>query len=250
MKEREILLDFGKSLVETPITIILFLLDLVGVFAVIYWVVDDFQEAIVVVAFIIIVYIGQYIVFRRIRLQLASFEQAKPLIKFAKVRQAQMYHASPVIDGRRPTYEIIQIWFINNPKIPLDESIAKDVTAKGTVIKPDSHELFEYHGQWAKSNAPDNVGFDDILDTVNILPGHIEAKLIVALKYPSDSKCYAFTRENLRSTPDGRTSRYEIAEGDYIIRVHLRGIGVDEIFSFDFINGGINQPLQLEFQSS
>ncbi|MFC2053481.1 hypothetical protein ACFLV7_04165 [Chloroflexota bacterium] len=249
MKEKEILLDFGKALVETPLTIILLFLDIIGLAAVIYWVVDDFQETTVVLIFIITVISGQYIMFRRIWLQLDNFKQAKPLIEFTKARQAQMYHASPIVEGRRPTYEILQVWFINNPNLSLETSIAKGVTAKVKIFKSDSSELFEFHGQWAKSNAPDNVGYDDILDAVDIQPSHIESKLFIALKYPPDSSCYAFTREGLRSTPDGRSPKYDIAEGEYKIRVHLRGIGVDEIFWFDFHNFGANKSLKLERQS-
>lgn len=247
MKEKDILIDFAKALIETPLTIILLILDLVGLAAVIYWVVDDLQEAIVVIVFIVIFGISQYLVFRRIRLQLAGFDQAKPRLKFSRVRQAQMYHASPVVEGRRPTYEILQTWFINQPALPGEASIAKDVTAKITIFNFEESQLFEYHGQWAKSNAPDNVGYDDILDSVNIPPGHLEAKLIIALKYPSDSQCYAFTREGLRSTPDGRSERYRIPEGTYKIKVHLRGVGVDEHFWFHFRNIGTNKSLELEY---
>jgi hypothetical protein len=250
MKEKEILVDFIKALIETPLTIILLILDLLGLAAVIYWVVDDLQEAVVVITFVIVLSISQYLVFKRIRLQLANFEQAKPQVKFSRIRQAQMYHASKVVEGKRPTYQILQAWFINQPLSPGESSIAKDITAKITVFKIDDSKLFEYYGQWAKSNAPDNVGYDDILDSVNILPSHLESKLIIALKYPSESHCYAFTREGLRSTPDGRSERYKIPEGTYKMMVHLRGIGVDECFWFLFNNFGVNTSLELEYQNT
>ena len=169
-----------------------------------------------------------------------------PNIEFTKIRQAQIYHPSIVIKGQRPTYEILQIWFSYNPPLPLETSVAKDVTALIRITKSDESDLFEFHGQWAKSNAPDNVGFDDILDSVNIQPGHLEAKLIIALKYPSDSRCYAFTREGYKSTTDGRSERYEIDPGDYTIRFHLRGVGVDKVFWFALHNCGANQSLKLE----
>jgi len=250
MKEKNLLIDFAKALVETPLTIIFIVLDVLGVIAVIHWVIDDFQEATVFLIFIIVIFGGQYLVFRRIRLQLASFEQAKPHIEFSKVRQAQMYHPSPIAEGRMPTYEVLQVWFRNNPSLPLETSIAKDVTALVGITKSDSSELFEFHSQWAKSNAPDNVGYDSFHDTGYIQPGHLEAKLIIALKYPSDSLCYAFTRESLRSSADGRSPRYEITPGDYSVRIHLRVVGVDEVFRFALHNYGINQSLNLEPESS
>jgi len=58
MKEKDLLLDFAKALVETPLTIILLILDLVGVAAVMHWVIDDFQEAAVFLIFIFIVFSG------------------------------------------------------------------------------------------------------------------------------------------------------------------------------------------------
>jgi hypothetical protein len=161
-----------------------------------------------------------------------------------------MYHASQVVEGKKPTYQILQAWFINQPMSLGESSIAKEITAKITVFKRDGSKLFEYFGQWAKSNAPDNVGYDDILDSVSIPPSHIESKLIIALKYPSESLCYAFTREGLRSTPDGRSNRYEIPEGTYKMMVHLRGIGVDESFWFIFNNFGVNTSLELEYQNA
>jgi hypothetical protein len=248
MREKEILLDFGKALVETPLTIILHIIDILGLATVIYWVVDDLQEAVVVIVFMAVAISGQYLIFRRIRIRLADFEQAKPLVEFTRARQAQMYQESQIIEGKRPTYEILQAWFINNPKLPTETSIAKGVTAKITILKPDSSKLFEYFGQWAKSNAPDNVGFDGILETVDIQPGHLESKLFIALKFPLESSCYAFTKESLRSTPDGRSQRYEIVAGDYKIKVHLLGVGVDDVFWFDFHNFGVNKSLELERQ--
>jgi hypothetical protein len=253
LKEREVLLDFARSLLKTHLTIILFVLDLAGMAAVLYWVVDDIGEAIVVILFLVIVLSSQYLVYRQLRLHVANLEQTKPTISFSKVRQAQLYHLSPVVEGRRPTYEILQVWFSNIPKSPLETSIARDVTAKIRIYRASTIEIFdqfEYHGQWAKTNAPDNVGYDDILDSVDIPPGHLESKLIIALKYPSDSNCFAFTREGLRSTPDGRTSKYAIAEGVYKIIIHLRGIGIDKEYCFDFKNPGVNQSLVLSYVSS
>jgi hypothetical protein len=78
----------------------------------------------------------------------------------------------------------------------------------------------------------------------------LEAKLFIALKYPSDSNAYAFTREGLRSTPDGRSSRYLIGEGNYTINIQLLGIGVNEVFGFDLRNPGSDQPLELSYRQS
>ena len=145
-----------------------------------------------------------------------------------------------------PTYQVVQAWFANSPVSPAESSVARGVTAKVSVFSSAGPELFEYYGQWADSNAPNNVGFNDYLDRVDIPPGHLRAKLLVALKYPSDSDGYAFTREGFRSTGDGRFGIYAIPVGDYTVRVHLSGIGVDQKYWFDLRNNGPGQGLEIQ----
>jgi len=241
MKERYILAAFGKALVETPLSIILLVLDIVGIGAVIYWVVDDLSEAVVIIAFLIILLVSQYLVFRK----LWTTSQSFPQIFFDQARQAQMHQPSQILKRSMPTYQLIQAWFRNLPSSPSDSSVAREVTAKVILNHPDGTPSLEYYGQWAKSNAPDNVGFEGFIDKVDIAPGHLRAKLMIALKYPSESQGYAFTREGLRSNPDGRSPRYAIPEGDYEVKVHLSGIGVDEIFKFHLSNKGAQHNLEL-----
>ena len=247
--ERKILSDFGKAILDAPLTIVLFILDLAAIAAVLIWVVDDVPEALVVAAFVIVVHVGHYLIFRKMWLRIDEFENAKPSIRFTEVRQAQMYHDSPVVAGRTPTYQITQAWFENKSEAPTDRAIAVDMTARILVLK-NGAEVASYHGQWAVSNAPDNVGYDDITDVVTLRPGHLEAKLIVALKYPSDADAYAFARESLRSTPDGRSSRYKIPPGSYDLEVHLLGVGLNKKFAFKLENPGAGHSLALTHASA
>ena len=245
MNERDVFLEFVKAFVETPLTIILLILDLVGLAAVVYWVVDDLLEGLVVIIFLLVILASSYLIFRKVRRQLFVQQYAQPRVEFAQARQAQMYHDSPVVEGRTPTYQILQAWFANAPELPTDSSVARHVTAKVDVFREGLEKLFEYHGQWARSNAPDHVGFDDILDEVEIRPGHLKAKLILALKYPADAECYAFTREGMRSTSDGRTERFAVPPGSYTLKVHLSGIGIDDMYHFKLENPGSGKPLEL-----
>lgn len=246
MNEKDTIKAFVKAIIETPVTIIFLILDVVGAVAVGIVVIDDFQEAIIFVVFILVVLLGQYLLFRRVWQPLAKYEAAKPHIEFSQIRQAPMFGRWLVSSDKENTFEVLQVWFRNNPSIPSEATIARAVTALIVITKPDSTMLFQYHGQWAESNAPDNVGFVGYKETLNIPPGHLEAKLFIALKYPADKFCYAFTKEGFLTSDDGRTSRYEIAPGDYSVRVHLQGVGVDEIFRFTLHNYGVSQPLQLE----
>ena len=247
MRERDIFVDFAKEVFEAPVTIALVLLDLAGIAAVIYWVVDDVAEALVVLIFFMVVHVGFYLVYRRTRLELATYEKAKPAIRFSRVRHAQMYQDSVFAGKRIPTYRVHQVWFSNSPTVPTEATVAKDVTARIKLLNSDSSMMFQWHGQWSDSNAPDNVGFEDMLDSITINPGHLEAKLLIALKYHSDSDAYAFAREGLRSTPDGRSARYQIEEGNYSLSVQLLGVGVNELFEFDLQNPGTSKSLELEY---
>jgi hypothetical protein len=138
----------------------------------------------------------------------------------------------------------VQVWFENTPGFPTESSIAKQVTARLT-IENDSGFRLQFYGQWADSNAPDNLGFNGILDSVDIPPGHLRAKLLVALKYPADDDAFAFTREGLRSSGDGRAARFTIPRGDYSVNIELRGVGVAETFRFTLANPGPGNDLQL-----
>ncbi|OGO25726.1 MAG: hypothetical protein A2136_04995 [Chloroflexi bacterium RBG_16_54_11] len=250
MNEKDSLKAFVKALYETPITIIFFILDVVGVIAVWVWVIDDWQEAIVFPIFIIVIFGGQYLVFRRIWQQLARYEAAKPHIEFSQIRQAPIFGPWVMSDDKDTTFEVLQVWFRNNPSIPSEQTIAKAISALIVITKSDSTPLFQYHGQWAESNAPNNVGYKNYQDNVEIRPGYLEAKLFIALKYLPEDECYAFTREGFISTNDGRYPAYKIVPGDYSVKIHLKGIGVDETFPFILHNYGSNQPLKLERQIS
>ena len=53
----------------------------------------------------------------------------------------------------------------------------REVTARVTVTQKNGAPVLEYSGQWAKANAPDNVGYDDYLDKIENSPGHLRARL-------------------------------------------------------------------------
>jgi hypothetical protein len=250
MSEIDTIKAFTKALVETPITIIFLILDLAGAVAVGIVVIDDLQEAIIFVIFILVVLLGQYLIFRRVWQPLAKYEAAKPHIEFSQIRQAQMFGQWLVSSDNKTTFEVLQVWFRNNPSIPSEATIAKAVTALIEITKSDSTILFKYHGQWAESNAPNNVGYNNFQDNVEIKPGYLEAKLFIALKYPSDADCYAFTREGFVSIGDGRYPVYRIAPDAYFVKIYLMGVGVDESYRFTLHNYGSNQPLKMELEIS
>jgi hypothetical protein len=246
MRERDTLADFGRELAHTPLAILLFLADLAALAAIASWVVDDANEGIVLATVLVVLLVAQYLVFRSIWRRLFKYERAAPRLRFSQVRQGQMYHDSPVIDSRTPTFEVVQAWFTNQPASPTEFSVARGVTAKVTLRRPDGNMHFEFHGQWAVSNAPGNVGFQDFSELLDLSPGHTEAKLLIALKYPSDVDAYAFTREGWRASADRRYTRFAIPQGDYTLSVDLLGLNVSQQFSFHLRNPGSGGSLVLE----
>lgn len=65
MDEKNIITNYVKALLEAPVSIFFFLLDLAGIYAVIRWVVDDQEELLVVLIFIFLVQVGNYLIFRK-----------------------------------------------------------------------------------------------------------------------------------------------------------------------------------------
>jgi hypothetical protein len=250
MKERDTVTDFIKDLAKTPLAILLLVADLVALAAIAGWVADDAAEATALIIFVIVLLVGQYLVYRSIWRRLFKYERAAPSLRFAEPRQAQMYHDSPVSSTRTPTYQVLEAWFLNRPATPTEDSIARQVTAKVTVSASGNSIVADYVAQWAISNAPNNVGFDDFTEALDVNPGHLHAKLLLALKYPSDPDSYAFTREGWRSHADRRMPQYRIPPGDYHLTIHLLGPNVDQSFAFRLNNPGSHKELDLSAATS
>jgi hypothetical protein len=65
MEEKNYFLAYINALIEAPLNIIFIILDIGAVIAVISWVVDDTNELLVVLAFILLVHVGHYLIFRK-----------------------------------------------------------------------------------------------------------------------------------------------------------------------------------------
>ena len=178
--------------------------------------------------------------------RLQAMKAPLPKVFFSSARQAQMHRPSPVVEGSIPIYELLQAWFENRPNAPTGDSTAKQVSAVIEFWTRTREEtLFQVHGQWARSTAPDHVGFRGTTSAIDIAPGHLAAKLIVALKYRDEKEAYAYSDESLRDYSDGRNPSLKLNQGEYNLRIRLRGIGVDQEFWFSLTNPGSGESLQL-----
>ena len=178
--------------------------------------------------------------------QLNTISAPTGRLLLAQVKRAQLYRSSPFIDEKREIYEVVQAWFkIVIPAVARNTSLL-NLSARIEFWDAETSAMkFSVHGQWAMSTAPDHVGFSGSSDTVNIQPGHIRAKLLVALKYKRDTLGYAYSKESFLKDPDGRDPSREISQGWHSVRVVIAGMGVDQQFWFRLENRGTGSPLEL-----
>lgn len=175
--------------------------------------------------------------------------QSLPRLRFQSARQAQMYRPSPVVDDKVKTYEMLQAWFENRPESPTAASVASQLTATLEFQTDESKaESLRVHGQWAQTTAPDHVGHSGTAPEIDISPGALYGKLIVALKYQDESSAYAYSAESLQNHIDGRNPSLELTQGEHMLRVELAGIGVNKAFDFILANPGEGGSLDLRLR--
>lgn len=175
-----------------------------------------------------------------------SLTAPRPSIKFVKPRLSPMFRPSPVVDAKIPAGKRIQAWFENRPMMPGDQSIAKQMSAILSFRRSgESEPIFEIHGQWAESTAPDHAGYSRTTSTIDLPPGALYAKLLIANKYPGEDIAYAYSAEGMQKHFDGRDPTRQFPPGDYQLEVQLRGINVDETHYFRLTNTGSAGDLHL-----
>lgn len=153
---------------------------------------------------------------------------------------------SPLHDTATGTYlyYVSQLWFVNEPE--KRGTVARSLTATLDFCDMDGRSLFGViNGEWAITNARDNVGFDDTCETLSELPpvGKI-AKLLVLHKRRDDGTAYAWSR-GAREYPGQRHMSHQIPPGMYQLGVRIRGLYVDETFYFRLRNPGIDADPQI-----
>jgi hypothetical protein len=157
----------------------------------------------------------------------------RPRVELDEIRGAELTGAG-VPNG----YFVLQLWFKNRPATPSEKSVAREVTAFVEITSQDTGARVSFHGQWARSTAPDHVGYQGFATSVDILPNNLSAKLNVALKYRQEPFAFAFALENFHASVAGKHLPYAIVKGKHQVKVSLKGIGVSEEFLFTLENLG------------
>ena len=116
----------------------------------------------------------------------------------------------------------------------------------GSRIVHEDKKLFQVHGQWALSTAPDHVGYSGITPTLDLAPGSLYGKLFIALKYESDEEAYAYSQESLGRSGDGRDPSVKLENGRYRIHIILEGVRIRSDYWLNLINSGLGENLRIE----
>jgi hypothetical protein len=156
----------------------------------------------------------------------------KPRIVPMSVRGSQLNRVS---DGQYLFY-VLQLWFENQPTT--GSPIAQHLTGTLTFVRNRTPIFPAIQAEWAIANAADNVGFvgtKEILD--RLLPVGERAKLILVQKRRQDDIAYAWSKG--AGEYDGwRHPSQQIPPGDYELHIRVRGIDIDDTFTFHFSNPG------------
>lgn len=101
--------SYLKALIETPVSIILFLLDIAGIGVVLSIVVDDVYELLVVIVFVVVLHVSHYLIFKKQRLevikllsQISELENLQPRLDLYILDENQSYQRYTIIVPELP----------------------------------------------------------------------------------------------------------------------------------------------------
>ena len=175
-----------------------------------------------------------------------QFESSRPHIVFVRYRTGPMFRPSVITPTKVPAGEMLQAWFENQPEVPDPSAVAVQVTALCTFFAAGSIvPLFQTHGQWAESTAPDHMGYKDTHSALDLPPGANYGKLLVAVKYPGENEAYAYSAESLRDHIDARNPALRLPPGDYLLSIDLRGTNLSSTIRLTLANPGAGSSLSL-----
>ncbi len=172
-----------------------------------------------------------------------QMEHSNPKLLFKKAGEWQFY-----TEGRA-VYHALQIWFVNNPQVASDNSVAKDVGAVITFYDRSMKNRLEIYGCFTEAEVPDYATIapaQRLKDKIEVWsPNAIPQKLLIALKYPDDNSAYGFAKSNFIVAQDGREAAKEIKKGEHYMQVSFMGTGVRQAFWFILNNPGEGGVLSL-----
>jgi hypothetical protein len=169
---------------------------------------------------------------RSARPRLTNVVRARPRILYARQKGSAVHQGK----GGPYLYFVSQLWFQNEPT--KGSAIARSLTARLTFIRNEVPVFPEMHGEWAIANAADNLGFTGTRETwTELLPVGDYAKLMILQKRVEEDEAYAWSK-GATEYPGRRHPAHRIPPGEYELRVHIRGLDINETFRFRLVNPG------------
>lgn len=174
-------------------------------------------------------------------------ENSKPKLSFKEIHEHLVFSKANTATFKigDPIFHILQVWFINQPSVPTDNSIAKDVTATVTFYDRNNKRVISVPGCFIVTEAFDYAGNIGFLDKINDWPPNDEPrKLQIAIKWHEDDSAYGFGQTTDRE--DRRMPGREIEKGNNYVKIHLKGTRVEQQpFWFTLENPGKDASLCL-----
>ncbi len=157
---------------------------------------------------------------------------------------SDLYHSWIISKSEHPFFT--RIWISNKPK-EIELGVMAEDLASHIEFWDEFYQkcLFSMRGRWAETKqAIQNAG---TLDTkqIDIPPNASEFCLDIGIKYFEEDVFYAYNDESQYGKSGGRDKDKEIKQGTHIIRVRIRGKGVDVSFWFELHNPGSNANVSL-----
>jgi hypothetical protein len=133
----------------------------------------------------------------------------------------------------------------NDPPTPNPNSVAMQVTPRVTFSDVNGQELFSFTGRWSDSDQPIRFPLGVAtpqLSTIDI-PIGVRRQLDLVIKYDVESDCFGFNNESYRYQLV-RNPSWQLSQGEYLVRVRLRGSNVDQQFEIRFRIPGAGLDVQ------
>jgi len=133
----------------------------------------------------------------------------------------------------------LHVKFRNDPKRSTTNSIARGILAEIVFLDARTDAVIcSALGRWGDTlqppQLPPHLTPADTLTTVDFAIGQ-ERELDIAYKYPDEQECYAMSNDTY-GRPDWRYERLRTSCNEIMVRVRLRGVGVDASWTLLFEN--------------